>query len=394
MYRMVRIAAVWVGSLVVLNGCTSDLPEPLYAQPADPESTFTELVAQNPYGVAPDVDVLALPAGARQMLDATLRGLHTKRLRVDAIGALFVRGGELGMHYETLATGTAAETFERRAGNCLAYTHLFIAMARSVGIDARYREVLGVPQWETSGEFVMLNHHIAAYGELGKASTYVADFGFLYEGESSFGRIVSDERARAQHFNNLGAGELVNGDVAAAVRLFARGLTIDRRLAYLWTNLGTAYLRDGDPKHAELALHEALRLTPWDVTALNQLTRLYDVTGRTDLAARYRRRSEAARRQNPYLQFTWALEARDAGHLETAVGYLRHAAETEPDEMYFWLELAKTYVMQGERKDAQHALLRAEALLVTAEQRIAFSNTVADLMALSSGVPEKPGRPH
>lgn len=384
----------WIASLLVLSGCTSDLPAPVYLRSGDPSATFTELVTRNPYGVAPDVDVLTLPDGAREMLSAQLRRKHTQRLKVEAIGALFMPDGKLGMQYETLSTGTAAETFERRTGNCLAYTHLFIAMARSVGIDARYREVLGVPQWETSGEFVMLNHHIAAYGELGKKGTYVADFGFLYAGERTFGRLISDERARAQHFNNLGARELVNGDVADAVRMFARGLTIDRNLGYLWTNLGTAYLRDGDPKHAELALHEALRLTPWDVTALNQLTRLYEMTGHTDLATRYRRRSESARRQNPYLQFTWALEARDAGRLAVAVDYLRQATHTEPDEMYFWLELAKTYVMENKRKDAQRSLLRAEALIVTAEQRLAFTSTVEDLMALRGGAPGSPEQVH
>jgi tetratricopeptide (TPR) repeat protein len=267
-------------------------------------------------------------------------------------------------------------------------------MARSVGLDARYREVLGVPKWQTSGEFVMLNHHIAAYGELGKNGTYIADFGSLYAGEQNFGRVISDDRARAQHFNNLGARELVNGDIPAAVRFFARGLTIDPKLGYVWTNLGTAYLRDDELKQAEMALHEALRLTPWDITALNQLTRLYEITGRTDLATRYRHRSEAARRQNPYLEFTWALEARDAGHLDVAVGYLRNAAQTEPTEMYFWLELAKTYVMEGKRKEAQHTLRRAEALVATTEQRNAFTKAFTDMTALTSAEPETPALLH
>src|SRR4030095_6870827 len=124
---------------------------------------------------------------------------------------------------------------------------------------------------------------------------------------------------------------------------------------------------------------------------LNQLTRLYEVAGRTDLASQYRRRSETARRQNPYLQFTWAIEARDAGNLNAAVDYLRNAAATEPDEMYFWLELAKTYVMEGKHKDAQHTLLRAQALVVTAEQRTAFSKTVTDIMTISGLAPDISG---
>src|SRR4030095_8072474 len=218
-----RVAS-WLGSFLLLGGCASNLPEPVFVQPSGPESSFTELVGNNPYGIAPDIDVLALPDAAKQLLAQTVKRKHTKRLRIQAIGALFIQGGALGLQYGSLSTGTAAQTFERRTGNCLAYTHLFIAMARQAGIDARYREVLGVPKWQTSGEFVMLNHHIAAYGELGKKGTYVADFGFLYAGEQTFGRVISDERARAQHFNNLGAQGLVNGDLPGAMRNFALGL--------------------------------------------------------------------------------------------------------------------------------------------------------------------------
>jgi tetratricopeptide (TPR) repeat protein len=392
MRRLASIAG-WFGLLLVLHGCVSPVPGQIHASPPNPQQLFVEVVADNPYGIAPDVDVLELPPAARQLVDVTLRRKATRRLRVQALGELFIRGGGLGMQYETMSTGTAAATFEQRQGNCLAYTHLFIAMARYAGLDARYREVLGVAQWEANGEFVLLNRHIAAYGELGKQGTYVADFGFLYESERNFGRVVSDGRARAQHFNNLGARELVSGDIAAAIRLFARGLTIDGDLGYLWSNLGTAYLRDGDLKHAELALQHASRLTPWDVTTLNQLTRLYDVMGRPDLTAQYRRRSEAARRQNPYLQFTWALEARDEGRLDAAIGYLRHAAQNAPDELYFWLELAKTYLMRGKVKDARKTLYRAEALVETAEQRTAFIAAIESLTDLSGGEKGTPAPP-
>lgn len=366
------------------------MPKPVYGPDVSRDVAFEQLVAGNPYGVAPDVDVLALPRGARQLLDKTLEGKHTKRAQLEAIGALFVPGGGLDMQYDSMATGTAAETFATRRGNCLSYTDLFIAMARSRGLDARYREVLIVPRWEVAGDYVMLNRHIAAYGEFGRGGSYIADFGFLRESEKSFGRIVSDDRARAQYFNNLGARELINGNVHNAIRLFARGITIDPDLSYLWSNLGTAYLRDGDPARAEAALRQSVADTPWDAAALNQLMRLYQQVGRQDLAEVYRRRSEAAFRQNPYMQFEWAIQARQAGNLKKAEDYLRHAIRSVPGEMYFWLELAKVEVQRRDGRAAKSDLLKAEALARTVEQRKAVRATVDEVVKLSEGALKKP----
>ncbi len=378
----------WLCTLLLLDACTAAIPAPVYGPHDSPQVAFAELVEDNPYGIAADQDVLRLPAAAAQLVDDVKRKKRSRQQRVKAIGAMFIQGGVLGMQYETMQTGTAAQTFELRSGNCLAYTHLFIAMARHAGIDARYREVLGVPQWDSVGDYVMLNRHIAAYGELSGGDTYFADFGFLDETERNFGRVISDSRARAQHFNNLGARELVAGNVAAAIRLFARGLTIDTGIGYLWTNLGTAYLRDGDPRRAELALREAVRITPWDVTALNQLTRLYQSLGREELAAYFRQRSESARQQNPYLQFAWAIESRDQGDSAAAIRYLRRAVASSPDEIYFWLELGKTYVLMHDAKGAKAALIQAESMIETAEQQAAFGAAIDELLRLTGTVPE------
>lgn len=387
MMRIMVRRVVWIGCFILVSGCAGRPPAPLYPPGDVAAGAFAALVNNSEYPAAPDIDVLEIPAAATALVNATLNGASGLRQRLDVIAALFAPEGALGLQYNAQATATAAEAFEQREGNCLAYTHLFIAMARRAGLDARYREVLGVPQWETEGDYVMLNHHIAAYGELRREGTYVVDFGRVYTPQPRFGRVVSDDRARAQHFNNLGARQLVAGDVAAAIALFNRGLTIDAHIGYLWTNLGTAYMRIGDSRRAEIALHEGLRLMEWDVTTINQLTRLYAGMGRPDLAATYRARSEGAIRQNPYLQFTWGIEARDEGRLDAAIAYLRRAARTQPNELYFWLELAKTYALSGRARDALKTFRRADTLVTTAEERQAMNDVVADLMRRAGGAP-------
>ena len=47
----------------------------------------------------------------------------------------------LNFDYDPSLTLTAADTFNRRAGNCLSFSNMFIAMAREAGLKAWFQEV-------------------------------------------------------------------------------------------------------------------------------------------------------------------------------------------------------------------------------------------------------------
>ena len=69
----------------------------------------------------------------------------------------------IGIDYDPSADGTAAEAFHsefRGKGRCLTYAHLFIAMARHAGLDARYLSVSLRPEWSRHGEQVALRKHV------------------------------------------------------------------------------------------------------------------------------------------------------------------------------------------------------------------------------------------
>jgi len=375
----------------VLGGCAATPPPPLYSVDADP---YPQLIERTDLGIAPDEDVLTLPAAIEPILENALRGKNSLRQRVSALADLFTEDGALGLHYETLASGTAAETFETKAGNCLSYTHLYIALARHAGLDARYREVISVPQWDVVGDYVVLNRHVAAYGEMPMVGTYSVDFGLITPEESEFGRVISDDRARAQHFNNRGAWALANRDAVAAVRYFNRALVIDPGLSYVWANLGTAYMRLDRRADAERVFRHALRLKPYEITPMNQLARLYELNGDSELAARYRERAGEARFRNPYVLFEEARSAREAGDLRRALRLLQKAVRIQPDEVHFLIELGSAYLADGQMKRAKDVFLRADALATTLEDRNALMETVkAGSVTPPGDAPETPPTP-
>ena len=366
-------------SLLIIGCAEIPVIDPVYA-PLGTDQTMQRLVLDSEFGAAAEIDVLSLSPE----LAVYIRNVRVRRdthHNLQRVANLFRSKGDLSMEYDVSATLSAADAFAERRGNCLTYTHLFIAMARELGMRVRYQEVLGVEQWDAVGDFVVLNRHIAAYGNFDQSGTFAVDFGQVVPTSRRFGRIVSDDRARAQHFNNLGAETLTGGDVEGGIAFFNRSILIDPELSYVWTNLGTTYSLLGRHEEAEWAFVEALRIAPYDVSAVNQMASLYDRMGRQDLAAAYRKRSERERGRNPYYLFREGVVAIQAGDLQLAIDKLRLATQRQPDEMHFYLQLGKAYALAANARSAKRAFLRAEELMESDADRVAVGRMIEEICA-------------
>jgi tetratricopeptide (TPR) repeat protein len=376
----------WLTALAVavaLAGCASLDSETAFDD-LDAEAAFERLVAESPYGIAPDEDVLAVSGEMRAVADAIVRENATPRQRLNVLGDLFVEGRGLELEYQALGTYTAAETLMNKAGNCLAFTHLFVAIAREIGLDSRYREMHGITRWDEVGDYVLVNRHVGAFGEIPRHGTYEADFGQFDWSNDRFGGVISDARARAQHFNNLGVRALTAGDPDVAVRYLNRALVIDGGLSYVWGNLGTALVRLGHYELAEPAYRQALRIDIYDATAVRQLVRLYEALGEEALATKYNERAQRLAQQNPYRQFAEGMEAMAEGDLNRAVGLLERAARTQPKELHFHLQLGKALALQGYERRARNRFIRAANLAEHADDERVILEELAQLEMLAA----------
>ncbi|WP_255463427.1 tetratricopeptide repeat protein [Microbulbifer sp. YPW1] len=83
----------------------------------------------------------------------------------------------------------------------------------------------------------------------------------------------------------LQAVEYIQGErYPEAIELLQDVVTREQRLSAPYVNLGIAYFRTGDEKHAEESFLEALRAAPLDPVASNELAVLYRHQGRFDEA--------------------------------------------------------------------------------------------------------------
>ena len=99
----------------------------------------------------------------------------TEALRLQQLVFAVISDGSFGLQY-TEHTRTAAGTFHGRNGNCLSFTNMFVAMAREIGLKARFQQVDIPPDWEREGDMLLLNRHVNVLVELGASGRKVVDF--------------------------------------------------------------------------------------------------------------------------------------------------------------------------------------------------------------------------
>jgi tetratricopeptide (TPR) repeat protein len=237
-----------------------------------------------PFEVNDEIRALAREATAGALTDSG---------RVRALVQTITGLAGFSLSYDWLSNKTAQEVYREGKGNCLAYSNLFVGMARSAGLDAGYADVSFTERVTREAEIVVHSQHITAVARLATGTTLVdfsanpgrtyigfkpiddleaiANFynnqGFLYgyftenqdvdfdplEKELEMYRLALEilptfRRAR----NNLGVALRRRGRVDEAIQEYLLVIQQHPKYAEAYSNLGAAYLYEG---HTQEALH-------------------------------------------------------------------------------------------------------------------------------------------
>ena len=304
------------------------------------------------------VDILELTPEMKAFLDEHMTERQEERDRLRALIYAVIVEGTFDLVYDE-STRTAGETFRDRRGNCLSFTNMFIAMARYMGLEAKYQEVDVPPDWSLNGEAFLLSKHVNALLELSYGERIV-DFN-VYDFKMTFDKnVISDRRGRAHYFNNIGVEHLLSGDNALAVANFRESLHEDAKFTPAWVNLGILYRREGHPEYAEAAYLQALRTDHRNLVAMSNLANLYEAEGLTEEAAKYHARVQTHRMENPYYRYLLANEAFVNGDYRAAIDHLEFAIDKRDNEDRFLSLMSMSYLMSGDRESAQYWMQKAE----------------------------------
>ncbi|WP_169740765.1 transglutaminase-like domain-containing protein [Nevskia soli] len=260
------------------------------------------------------------------------------------------------VRYDAEATLTAEQAFLQRRANCLSYTLLFVALAREVGIPAEFNEVDVPPIWDLGDDRTsLLYRHINARIDLFHGYRVVDVSGDEYD-PAYDQRVISDTAALAQFYNNRAVELRLKQRQAEALRYALRALELSPDTAYLWTNLASLYLLDGNVRAARIAVTQSLQLDASSMMSYDTASQVYEQLGEPRLARYFHQRAQYFLEQNPYHHYQLALAALRADDKEVAYNETRRAIGMYSKDARFFFLMAVVLNQMGKEVLASQSM--------------------------------------
>lgn len=283
----------------------------------------------------------------------------SKRLRL--LTTALLRKSTFGITYDRNHTATAEQVFETRTANCLAFTNLFVGMAREIGIPVFFVEVRDVKSYRKEGDLIVVSDHVAV-GFGPSHDTRVFDFGFDPSSDHGSRRVVriSDYRAIAMYYSNRGAEYLRAEEYESAVQWLRTAVAIDPDYASSWVNLGVSLRRAGRIEAAEAAYRTALEIDIRSVSAFQNLAALRQSQGHVKEALDLLAMSNRANNRNPYTYVTLGDLSMRHGRVEEAGRFYHRAVRLRGGEADPLAAMGLWELLQGDERKARRLLKKAE----------------------------------
>ncbi len=307
----VLMAAACIG-LAMLQGCAV-LPDNQHLSARQAELLSGVSVFGEPVGAheVADVDVLETTDAMRAFLEDQVGDARIPAVKFRRMFRALARNGYFTSSYLADTTRTAAETFQHRAGNCLSYTNMFIALAREIGLDARYQIVEVPPNWDADSGYLIRYTHInvvikgfvydSSYGQ-----DFSVDFNDVLPDPDYPRHEISDAEATSLFYANRSVSLLRAGDARGAFAHLKKAIEISPRNPDLWINLGAFYAKQNVYSEALGAYEIALAYDPGNRGALSGLGRAHYLMGNYEEAERYAEHVRNYRDRNPYYHYAIA----------------------------------------------------------------------------------------
>ncbi|WP_298634595.1 transglutaminase domain-containing protein [uncultured Umboniibacter sp.] len=320
-------------------------------------TTFAEeLLAANdqqtfsPLRLSSSGDNIATTTQVSRIYDTTIVGTKRERkARIDDIINSFYRNDNYQFQYQAEGNFSAAEAFERQAGNCVSFSALVVKLARAQGLEASFQIVETLPGWdEVDSGTVMYIRHINANILVSAYESINVDINNPRDAVTVRTRLISDQEAEAEFLNNLAISALSEGNFDQAHQLLYQSLSLNENSGGTWSNLGTLYRRMGHDEWAEQAFLKGA-LAPHNFeTAQSNLERFYRQRDQIAYADRLAEALLEYRENNPITHQRRAREQMIAGNFDSAINHLKIALEIAPNMHSTLYLMAISYEFNGD----------------------------------------------
>ncbi len=352
--------------LAILGGLLASCSSTSKRVQFSPEEIVADLATRVPENVAQKVVVpYDINDEIRELARKSVDTLRTDSERTRAIVNAIIGRTGMSITYDWLSNKTAQQVFYEGRGNCLAYTNLFIGMAREVGIDAVYVDVTTIERISKEAEVIVNNGHITAGIRQGPELVMI-DFTRTPEREYLGAKVIDDFEAIANYYNNQGflygyysetAGDM--GDefdpAVAELEMYKMALDVRPDFGRARNNLGVALRRRGKVDDAIAQYKLALEEDPKFAEARSNLGAAYYSQGRVDDAIQEFETAARLGGSNAYYYHHLGVIQYQQGHYEEALRQFKKAISRDSslaDSRYY---LGETYLKLGDRVKAIEA---------------------------------------
>ncbi len=311
-----------------------------------------------------DVEELAAPMQLteemKEWLHATVGSYGAKIERLRQLLAAIEDPDNLNVQYDPSYTGTAEEAFTTRRVNCLSYTHLFVGMARELGVEAYFLSVRELERYAKDGDLILVSEHITAgYGA--EHERRILEFFVGPEVDYRSAVPISDQDALALYYSNRGAELLLAEDNPGAREMLDIAVAVAPGLSDGWINLGVVRRRLGDLDGAEQAYLSALEAEPASIPALSNLAALKRRRGERDAAREIMGLLGRRRVRNPFVYLALGDASLQAGQASDARRFFRRALKLDRRRAEPYAAMGSWALATGDRRSAREWLDRARA---------------------------------
>ena len=295
----------------------------------------------------------------RQLAQNVTKDAPTDRARVRALVGAIIGRADFSISYDWLSNKTAQEVFREGKGNCLAYSNLFVGMARAVGVEAAYADVNYTDRITREAEIIVHSTHITAAVTQGGRSTLI-DFTSNPERKYIGFEVIDDLEAIANFYNNQGfiygyftETEDVDFDpLEKELEMYRLALEIVPTFRRGRNNLGVALRRRGRVDEAIEQYQLAIEQDPKYAEALSNLGTAYSYQGRTEEALQAYRLAVENAGPDGYIHHRLGVMYLRLARYPEAIKQFRTALSKEPELADAHYHLGECYRSLGDEEKA------------------------------------------
>ncbi len=292
------------------------------------------------------------------------------------------RAGYFNTSYDAEKTFTAADTFEAKAGNCLSYTNMFVALARDAGLRAEYQVVDVPPSWDADSGYLIRYTHInvilkgVTMDKLGGQDITV-DFNAVHPDPEYHRRVVSDRYATSLYHANLSVDYIRRGEAETGFAHLRRAIELEPENPDLWINLGAFYAKRGNYDAAIESYEAALAVDSRSKGAISGLARAYSNLGDEEMAAYYGDRVKRYRAKNAFYHFALAQAHYESADYERSLDAINTAIHLKGRQGRFYFMRGLAEQKLGDLEGARKSFARAERFGRYRDLKLRYVNELA-----------------